>query len=297
MASGEQSGLQPAADASAWAEAFREPAPEVVTATEATVAAGTANLWYRDTGGSGDPVVLLHAWTGSAHCWAYQEAALSNAGLRVISYSRRGYRGSDCGKPVGQAGGDSNDAVDDLLAVTEGLELSRFHLVSTAAGAMVAAGFATRWPGRTGLAGVTFSCSMIGLPGSRVAGMGQVTGFDQWADLPEDFRELGPAYRAANPDGVARWLDLHHQARGGNPPDFRQPLGGLTSPADLNLVDVPTLFVAGTADLYAPPPLMGHFAEQTPNARFATIDGVGHSAYWERPRRFNQLVLEFIDQC
>jgi pimeloyl-ACP methyl ester carboxylesterase len=275
-------------------ELFAEPPPSPVDASEHILPVSTAKLWLRRAEPStpcDQTVVFLHPWTGSGHCWSYQEAAFTEAGHRTICYSRRGYRGSDCGES-----GDEADAVDDLHRLVDALELDRFHLVGSAAGAMTAAGFALRHRDDRRLASVTLACSMIGIAPDQVDGLESVTSFAQWRDLPHHVRELGPSYRAVNPTGAARWRDLHDRCRGDNPADHHQPLGGPTTLADLGRIAAPTLYIAGSADLYSPPPLLELFANRTPGSRFAIIDGAGHSAYWERPSAFNQLVLEFIDR-
>ena len=50
-----------------------------------------ARIFYRDTGGSGVPAILLHAATGSSRVWEYQIAAFTAAGYRVIAFDRRGW--------------------------------------------------------------------------------------------------------------------------------------------------------------------------------------------------------------
>ena len=45
-------------------------------------------LWVTDTGGSGDPVILLHANTGTAEAWQKQIPAFAAAGYRVIAIDR-----------------------------------------------------------------------------------------------------------------------------------------------------------------------------------------------------------------
>ena len=47
------------------------------------------DLWYEDTGGSGTPVVLLHAASGTTECWVNQLPTFTAAGYRCISYDRR----------------------------------------------------------------------------------------------------------------------------------------------------------------------------------------------------------------
>lgn len=76
-------------------------------------------LYYEDTGGSGHPVVLIHGWPLSGEAWKYQVAPLSRAGLRIITYDRRGFGRSD--KPL--TGYDYDTLADDLAAIVDGLGL------------------------------------------------------------------------------------------------------------------------------------------------------------------------------
>jgi hypothetical protein len=43
-------------------------------------------LWYTDSGGSGAPLVLLHANTGNADSWQYNIPGFVEAGYRVITF-------------------------------------------------------------------------------------------------------------------------------------------------------------------------------------------------------------------
>lgn len=277
------------------ARLFKAPLPRPIDAAEQVLRVGTANLWLRRAGGGnggGDTVIFVHPWTGSGHSWPYQETGFVEAGYQTLCYSRRGYHGSDCGEP-----GDESDAVDDLAELVGALGLERFHLVGSAAGAMTCAGFACRHRGDRRLGSLTLACSMLGLPDDSIDGLASVTSFPQWKDLPHDIRELGPSYRAVNADGVALWRELHERCRGDNPPHFHQRLGAPSSVDDVAKIAVPTLYLAGSADLYSPPPLLEWFADRTPDARFSVLEGAGHSAYWERPDAFNDLVLGFIDEA
>ena len=62
----------------------------------------------------------------------------------------------------------------------------------------------------------------------------------------------------------------------------------------LETLGVPTLLVAGDADLIAPPPLLRMIAAHIPGCEFATIPEAGHSAHWESPTEWNRAVLGFI---
>ena len=50
-------------------------------------------LYYEDHG-SGPPVVLVHGYLLDGRSWEMQEAALLDAGYRVITYDRRGFGNS-----------------------------------------------------------------------------------------------------------------------------------------------------------------------------------------------------------
>src|SRR5580693_3711010 len=69
-----------------------------------------ARIFYIDTGGSGVPVVLLHAATGSSRVWEYQIPAFTAAGYRVIAFDRRGW-----GRTVVDAAGPQTAAAADDL--------------------------------------------------------------------------------------------------------------------------------------------------------------------------------------
>ena len=44
-----------------------------------------AFVWYVDSGGSGVPIVFLHAATGSSRVWEHQIPAFTAAGYRFIA--------------------------------------------------------------------------------------------------------------------------------------------------------------------------------------------------------------------
>src|SRR5688572_3605882 len=87
-------------------------------------------IWYKDTGGSGVPVVFMHAATGSVRSWEYQIPAFTAAGYRFIAFDRRGWGRS----VIDPAGVQPGVAADDLQGLLNHLRIDRFHLVGTAAG-------------------------------------------------------------------------------------------------------------------------------------------------------------------
>ena len=98
------------------------------------------HLWYNDTGGTGTPVVLLHAASGTCESWVYQLPVFTAAGYRCIAYDRRHWGRSRPDLTGEQPGSVS----DDLHGLVHHLGLARFHVVATAAGGIGGLGGETR---------------------------------------------------------------------------------------------------------------------------------------------------------
>ena len=97
---GTATGFMLLSSSSVWAAATPDLMPTVPIAGQVPVTEGLATLpdtrlWYWDTGGDGQPVVLVHPASASSEAWIYQRSGLAAAGHRVIAYSRRGYFKSD----------------------------------------------------------------------------------------------------------------------------------------------------------------------------------------------------------
>ena len=247
-----------------------------------------ASLWYEDAGGDNPPVIFLHAFTGNTQGWVYQLPAFTDAGYRCITYDRRGW-------------GQSRDAsaeeqttypTDDLHALAEHLGIDRFHLVSTGGGGYVGLDYAVTHPER--LTSLVVACSggplqqdpeymAIGSRYGRIA---------QFQSLPAWFREIGPTYRVANPDGVDRWVQIEEASK--QETARQEQMRNSFTLALLETIQTPTLMLAGGCDLYATPPRMEAMASRIPNCQFALVPDAGHSAYWEQPELWNRLVLDFI---
>lgn len=243
-----------------------------------------ARLWCWDTGGDGPAIVLLHASAGSGECWDPQWPAFAEAGYRVIGYSRRGHFGSDDGDPSA-----TTPASTDLLRLVDALALDRFHLVGTAAGGMVAADFAVSHPQR--LLSFVISSSIVGLVDDDYQAMLQRLLPPEFEQLPHDFRELGPSFRAQSLEGVARWNAM--LARSGVE---RVPLrfANRVRWGDLQRFAFPTLVLTGDADLYAPPANARLIASRIPGANLAILPDSGHSPWWEVPELYNREILSFL---
>lgn len=261
------------------------PEPPQVRAKEGLIDLPGVRLWYWDTGGEGEAVILLHPDTGSSASWGYQQPVFANAGYRVIGYSRRGHYRSEPG-----AADQPGTAAGDLNALSDALGIQRFHLIGLAAGGFIVPDYALSYPGR--LYSMVIACSLGGVDDPEFAKITSTLTFKGFNELPPEFREIGPSYRAANPEGVRRWKELESTSRTGE--RVRQPPMNTLSWANIASVKTPTLLLTGDADLFMPPSRLREWSNHLPGSEMGVIAEAGHSAYWEQPEAFNIAVLTFL---
>jgi len=173
------------------------------------------------------------------------------------------------------------------------LKIDKFHLVSTAGGGFIGVDFVLSYPQR--VRSFTLNCSTSGITDPDYVAATRSMRPEVFTQLPSTFLELSPSYRFANPAGVARWSSFEEKSRPRE--DLRgpaQPPKSKVTLAALESIKLPTLVIAGDADLYAPPALMHRVAERIKGAHFVSVSDAGHSVWWERPDLFNRTVIAFI---
>jgi pimeloyl-ACP methyl ester carboxylesterase len=247
-------------------------------------------LWFTDSGGSGAPIVFVHAATGSSRVWEFQRPVFTAQGYRVVTYDRRGYGRST----VDPAGPQPGTGADDLNALMDHLKIDRFHLVGTAAGGFVAWDYTLSFPKR--LRSLVVANSIGGVQDAEYQEAMRRLRTPDFLAMSPDMRELGPAYRVSNPAGAERWRELERTARPTSAQPPPQTFRNRVTFALLETITVPTLLLTGDADMYAPPPTMRMFAARVKGSQAIVIPESGHSAYWEQPDIFNRTVLDFLQK-
>jgi 3-oxoadipate enol-lactonase len=108
-------------------------------------APGVGELFVRDTGGSGPPVLLLHGWMFPSDLnWLATYGPLSRAGYRVLAMDLRGHgRGLRSSEPFRLA-----DCADDAAALLAALDVPQALVVGYSMGGPVAQLLASRSPDR-----------------------------------------------------------------------------------------------------------------------------------------------------
>jgi len=246
-----------------------------------------ARLWFKETGQHGTPVVFLHAASGTSDSWRSQEPAFIESGYRCIAYDRKNWGRSESVTPAGSAG-------DDLEALAQHLGLNRFHLVCTALGGIIGLDYTVEYPDR--VISLTVSSSFTGVTDQSYLDVQTRLRPPEISNLPIELREVGPSYRAVNPEGVAEWLRIEESSRHEITPEEGQSPRSAMTYARLAAMQTPVLMLTGGADLLSPPSMMKLVADHIPNCRFEVVPEAGHAAFHEEPEVWNKLVLEFIGQ-
>ena len=263
-----------------------------------------ATLYVEDTGGSGRPLVLIHGWPLSGEAFAGNVARFTAAGLRVITYDRRGFGRSD--KP--HDGYDYDTLSSDLNDILTELDLREAVLLGFSMGG----GEAVRYAGKYGtnrLAGIVLSSSICpalaitddnpdgAMPVSAFEDMAQqclknhagfvdqfTTGFfsnDEGLTVSEETREQAVAI-ARQSDPRAASLTIEAWAT-----DFREDCAG---------IDVPLLVLHGDGDQNVP---MSASSARMPaiveHAQLRVIEGGPHGLNVSHQDEWETAIITFVD--
>ena len=257
-------------------------------------------LFYMDWG-QGKPVVFSHAWGLNADMWDYQVPDLVEAGLRCITFDRRGHGRSD--RPTG--GYDNDTFADDLAALITHLDLDEAALVGYSAGCAEITRYLNRY-GHDRVDRVVFGVPLMPLIVKRADNPDGIDRSYVEASAAALKRDV-PGWCAANAPaffgtaqpvspGMVDWVTrqivatplkvLLDTLRLGVEADHREQLAKIA---------VPTMVVHGTHDASAPIDLTGRkTADLVPECELVVYENAGHGLYVAEAARFNADLNAFI---
>lgn len=252
--------------------------------------------------GTGEKTLFLLPGTGG-HLEAYTRniGALAER-FRVIAYDYPGHgyttlTDHDLELP---------EYVEHLAALMDAFEVERAHISGESLGGWVAVKFAARHPERV-------DRIVLNTPGGTMARpevMARIRELSQAAaDDPSRERVRSRLeWLMAHPESVTEELiDIRQgiYARPGfstsmshilclQDPDIRAR--NLITDEELEGIAAPALVVWTSDDPSGPAGAGIHMAERMPGGRFELIQDAGHWPQWEQWRRFNELLLEFLEE-
>lgn len=244
--------------------------------------------------GQGEVVLLLHGIGSSADGFRAQLEALAPR-RRAIAWDAPGYGASE--DP------DSAPGMDGYADAAAGLlqELQRMpaHVVGSSWGGVVATRLALRHPTLVRSLVLADSTRGSGVAPSRASAMRRRAG--ELAHTGRSAFAAARAPRLLSPGAPPALVDDVAEAMAAA---VRMPGYGWVAAAmaetdhsaELRRIDVPTLVVVGEHDAVTPPSESRAIAGGIPGARLELVAGAGHLSHQERPTRFNQLLLAFLDE-
>jgi len=242
--------------------------------------------------GSGPPVVFAHGIGGNRHSWFQQVSGLSGSHT-CITFSHRGFAAShdDTGMPRPQRYGA------DLVALLDHLAIQRTAIVAQSMGGWTALEFALLAPER--LAGLVIAGSTGSL---RLHGVASLA--DSAAD-PEVIRcradgispAAGRRMATEQPELHELYVEIDSLSGDWDRAPVRTALDGMRvrEPAGFSFA-CPALALVGAEDIVCPPRNVQAMAAAVPQIEMVVIPETGHSAYFERPGVFNQLVSDYFNR-
>jgi pimeloyl-ACP methyl ester carboxylesterase len=244
-------------------------------------------LFVRDWG-EGAPVLLLPGWAMSSDLWAAVMLRLNEAGLRAISYDRRGHGRSDDPGPM-----DYDALADDLNDVMQALDLHACTVVAhSGAGGEVVRAITRHGASRIGrivFVGATLPAPMAsetnpgGIPPEAFAAVERQLREDLEGWIDENAQPFCPgasertiAGLAAMVQGASRRAIVAYQGEVARA-DFR---------AEFARLDLPVTIIQGDLDVSAPPALCGErMRALKPDAEYLGWTGVAHGPMVTHPLR------------
>ena len=257
---------------------------------------GAANLSGIELG-EGLPVVFLHAGVTDKRMWLSQMEAVAEEGWHAIAYDRRGF-----GETT--AADEAFNAVDDLEAVLDALDIHAAVFVGCSLGGGLAIDFALRDPGRViGL--VLIGTSVTGAPWTATQAEEMIEAAEEDAYERGDLDMLnrvqahewldGPRAQSGRVTGPGRELFLDMNGIALRKPELTLEERSPAAWPRVAEIGAPTLLMVGDEDFTALIDRHDHLSEEMPNAFAAVLEGVAHIPSIERPDLVNTLLLQFLD--
>ena len=244
------------------------------------------NLYYEETG-SGAPIVFVHEFAGDHRSWEPQVRYFSRL-YRCITFAARGYKPSDVPESLDQY--SQGHAVDDIVAVIDGLNLQAAHVVGLSMGGYAALHLAIRHP-NVMLSAVIAGCG-YGSEASRREGFQQFSG--RIADLFEAQGSTVAAPVYANVPERTPYLrkDTRGSALTLRGIQMRRPsVWELID--DMRAITTPTLIISGDDDDPCLEPSL-LLKRNIPGSGLLVLPRSGHAMNLEEPDAFNRAIGDFL---
>jgi len=252
--------------------------------------------------GQGEPLLFVHEFAGDHRSWEPQ-VRFFGRGYQCVTYAARGYPPS--GVPADPAAYSQQRAVQDAVAVLDGLGIGRAHVVGLSMGGFTALHLTLRHPDRVisaVVAGTGYGAPLEGAGAFRAECAATAAAFEaEGAEQVAQRYAVGPArvqFQNKNPRGWAEFATAlaQHSALGSaltmrGVQAARPSLYALRD--ELAGIRTPLLVLAGDEDEGCLETVL-MLKRTIPSAGLAILPQTGHTANLEEPEVFNAAVDRFL---
>ena len=253
------------------------------------------NISYRDTGGEGAPVVLIHGFPFNGSMWDPQVEALGER-WRLIVPDLRGFGASDAPEERSRYTVDS--FASDVRAVLDDTGVDKAVVCGLSMGGYVAFAFLRSY-------------------GERAAGL-VLANTRAESDPPEGIEKRTGQQRQVESEGISALVEAMPNAltaeksRSNDPALVDRVRAVMDNPApgyigaleamkqrpdvtaDLSGISVPTLVITGADDPLIPPDASRSMHEAISGSQLVEIPEAGHLSNLESPQAFNRALEAFL---
>ncbi|MCH7836775.1 MAG: alpha/beta fold hydrolase [Chloroflexi bacterium] len=263
-----------------------------------TAAINGVDLYYELHGDSGEPLVLVHGYTGDISDWRHQIPEFSRT-HRVLILDLRGHGRSQA--PPDRSAYTVPQMSQDVEALAEHVGLDRYHLLGHSMGGAVVQEIAVRSPQKLLSLTLQDTAHRFNLNADPLIAA--------WRDL---------RFRLAETEGMAAVAAMEQPL----PPPPHMPAERLEETKDrlsrmsvdafigswnglaawegteggAHNIETPTLIIYGDLDVPLLIKASLKLAQLIPDAAVEVIPETGHSPQWERPALFNAALRRFLEQ-
>ena len=255
-----------------------------------------------DNAGSGQPLILLHAFPLNHEMWRDQIREFAHD-YQVIAPDARGFGESTAFDDLEADFEPSLQLVArDVAALLDELQITQpVILCGLSMGGYTALEFARQFPQR--LAGLILADTRADADSDEAKKsrdeMIEFAGSHTGEEVAEKMlpRLLGAATRTHNLAVAARVRELARELTGHNAAAMLMALRNRRDSTEfLSEINVPTLIIGGDEDEICAPEIMAQMAAKIHGARHETIRDAGHLSNLEAPESFNAVLREWLSE-
>lgn len=257
--------------------------------------------YFYETSGTGETLLLLHGFTGSAQNWAAHLPVFSPF-FRVVVVDILGHGRSS--SPASPDAYKIENVASDLLCLLDELAVSQAHLLGYSMGGRLALYLAVFHPQRWRSLLLESASPGLETAVSRQERSAKDNELADWieANSIEDFVdrwEQLPLWDSQQQLAAEIRQPLRQQRLQNNPVGLANSLRGMGTGQQpslwphLSALQLPILLLAGELDSKFAA-INQQMAAQIPNAKLEIIADAGHTIHLERPSAFQQSVLNFL---